>query len=110
MRKDNLERMADGLIRLRTELQRRKEPGEVSAHDLTTSQAQALRLIIFEGPQRIGSLAHAGQAPVAPPGAARHFMRVEARPVVADGELDLLVVAPDAHQHLGAAGILMRVL
>ena len=26
------ERMADGLIRLRTELQRRKEPGEVSAH------------------------------------------------------------------------------
>ena len=53
----SLERMADGLIRLRTELQRRKEPGEVSAHDLTTSQAQALRLVIFEGPQRIGSLA-----------------------------------------------------
>jgi DNA-binding MarR family transcriptional regulator len=57
MRKDNLERMADGLIRLRTELQRRKEAGEVSAHELTTSQAQALRLVIVEGPQRIGSLA-----------------------------------------------------
>ena len=57
MRQDNLERMADGLIRLRTELQRRKEPGEVSTHELTTSQAQALRLVIFEGPQRIGSLA-----------------------------------------------------
>jgi len=51
------ERMADGLIRLWTELQRRKEPGEVSAQELTTSQAQALRLIILDGPQRIGSLA-----------------------------------------------------
>jgi DNA-binding MarR family transcriptional regulator len=51
------ERMADGLIRLRTELQRRKEPGELSADDLTTSQAQALRLITLDGPQRIGSLA-----------------------------------------------------
>jgi DNA-binding MarR family transcriptional regulator len=53
----SLERMADGLINLRSELQRRKEPGDVSTHELTTSQAQALRLVIFEGPQRIGSLA-----------------------------------------------------
>jgi len=53
----NLERMADGLIHLRTELQRRKEPGDVSTNELTTSQAQALRLVIFDGPQRIGSLA-----------------------------------------------------
>ena len=57
MNQRNLERMADGLIHLRTELQRRKEPGDVSTHDLSTSQAQALRLVIFEGPQRIGSLA-----------------------------------------------------
>jgi DNA-binding MarR family transcriptional regulator len=53
----NLERMADGLIHLRTELQRRKEPGDVSTNELTTSQAQALRLVIFDGPQRVGSLA-----------------------------------------------------
>jgi DNA-binding MarR family transcriptional regulator len=53
----NLERMADGLIHLRTELQRRKEPGDVSTNELTTSQAQALRLVIFDGPQRIGALA-----------------------------------------------------
>jgi len=45
----NLERMADGLIHLRTELQRRKEPGDVSTNELTTSQAQALRLVIFAG-------------------------------------------------------------
>lgn len=48
MNQRNLERMADGLIHLRTELQRRKEPGDVSTHDLSTSQAQALRLVIFE--------------------------------------------------------------
>jgi DNA-binding MarR family transcriptional regulator len=53
----SVERMADGLVRLWTELQRRKEPSEASAHDLTTSQAQALRLVILDGPQRIGSLA-----------------------------------------------------
>jgi DNA-binding MarR family transcriptional regulator len=51
------ERMAEGIIRLWTELQRRKEPGEASAHELTTSQAQALRLIILDGPRRIGTLA-----------------------------------------------------
>lgn len=57
MKERNLERMADGLIHLRTELQRRREPGEVATRDLTTSQALALRLVIFEGPQRVGSLA-----------------------------------------------------
>jgi DNA-binding MarR family transcriptional regulator len=49
--------MADGLIRLWTELQRRKEPGEASAHELTTTQAQALRHVVLDGPQRIGALA-----------------------------------------------------
>jgi DNA-binding MarR family transcriptional regulator len=58
-RQHSVERMADGLIRLWAELQRRKEPGEGSAHELTTSQAQALRLVILDGPQRIGSLAKA---------------------------------------------------
>jgi DNA-binding MarR family transcriptional regulator len=57
MKERNLERMADGLIHLRTELQRRREPGEATTHELTTSQALALRLVIFEGPQRVGSLA-----------------------------------------------------
>jgi DNA-binding MarR family transcriptional regulator len=57
MKQRNLERMADGLIHLRTELQRRKEPGDVSTNELTTSQALALRLVIFDGPQRVGSLA-----------------------------------------------------
>ena len=45
MKQRNLERMADGLIHLRTELQRRKEPGDVSTNELTTSQALALRLV-----------------------------------------------------------------
>jgi DNA-binding MarR family transcriptional regulator len=57
MKERNLERMADGLIHLRTELQRRREPGDATTHELTTSQALALRLVIFEGPQRVGSLA-----------------------------------------------------
>ena len=57
MKQGNLERMADSLIHLRTELQRRKEPGDVSTNELTTSQALALRLVIFDGPQRVGSLA-----------------------------------------------------
>ena len=57
MKERNLERMADGLIHLRTGLQRRRGPRDVATHDLTTSQALALRLVIFEGPQRVGSLA-----------------------------------------------------
>jgi DNA-binding MarR family transcriptional regulator len=53
----SVERMAEGIVRLLTELTRRKEPGEPSTHELTTSQAQALRLVILDGPQRVGSLA-----------------------------------------------------
>ena len=53
----SVERMADGIVRLLTELARRRDPGEPSTHELTTSQAQALRLIILDGPQRVGSLA-----------------------------------------------------
>jgi DNA-binding MarR family transcriptional regulator len=53
----NVERMAEGIVRLLTELTRRKDPGEPSTHELTTSQAQALRLVVLDGPQRVGSLA-----------------------------------------------------
>jgi DNA-binding MarR family transcriptional regulator len=58
-RKRNVDRMAEGIVRLLTELARRKDPNEPSTHELTTSQAQAIRLIILDGPQRIGSLAKA---------------------------------------------------
>ena len=58
-RKRDVDRMAEGIVRLLTELARRKDPNEPSTHELTTSQAQAIRLIILDGPQRIGSLAKA---------------------------------------------------
>ncbi|HEY7002925.1 MAG TPA: MarR family transcriptional regulator [Gaiellaceae bacterium] len=53
----SVERMADGIVRLLTELARRKDPSEPSTHELTTSQAQTVRLVILDGPQRVGSLA-----------------------------------------------------
>ena len=49
-------RMAEGIVRLSMELQRRKE-GASSAHELTTTQAVALRMAVTEGPQRMGALA-----------------------------------------------------
>lgn len=55
----DVERMADGIVRLLTELARRRDPSEASTHELSTSQAQAIRLIILDGPQRVGSLARA---------------------------------------------------
>ena len=51
-----VERMAEGIVRLSIELQRRKE-GAPSAHELTTTQALALRVAVTEGPQRIGAIA-----------------------------------------------------
>jgi DNA-binding MarR family transcriptional regulator len=51
-----VERMAEGIVRLTIELQRRKEGGP-SAHELTTTQALALRVVVTEGPQRIGAIA-----------------------------------------------------
>jgi DNA-binding MarR family transcriptional regulator len=51
-----IERMAEGIVRLSIELQRRKE-GAPSAHELTTTQALALRIAVTEGPQRIGAIA-----------------------------------------------------
>jgi DNA-binding MarR family transcriptional regulator len=49
-------RMAEGIVRLSMELQRRKEGGP-STHELTTTQALALRVAVTEGPQRIGTIA-----------------------------------------------------
>jgi MarR family transcriptional regulator, 2-MHQ and catechol-resistance regulon repressor len=55
-RPPNVERMAEGIIRLSMELQRRKEAGP-STHELTTTQALVLRVAVLEGPQRIGAIA-----------------------------------------------------
>src|SRR4029450_13590518 len=80
-------RLPDALLPLRTELQRRKEPGDVSTNELTTSQAQALRLVIFDGPQRIGSLAkHLGVS-----------MATASRTVDALVTADLVRREPDPH-------------
>lgn len=55
-RKADTERMAEGIVRLWNELQRRKSTG-VSTAELTTTQAVALRTISLDGPQRMGALA-----------------------------------------------------
>ena len=56
----NAERMAAGIVQLWLELQRHKSADQAaSTHDLTTSQALVLRLVVHEGPQRIGALADA---------------------------------------------------
>ena len=53
---ENVARMAEGIVRLSMELQRRKEGA--SAHELTTTQALALRVAATEGPLRMGALAN----------------------------------------------------
>jgi DNA-binding MarR family transcriptional regulator len=55
-RRPDVERMAEGIVRLSMELQRRKDAGP-STHELTTTQALALRVAVIEGPQRIGTIA-----------------------------------------------------
>jgi DNA-binding MarR family transcriptional regulator len=51
----DVERMAEGIVALWNELQRRKEGA--STHELTTTQALGLRIAVTEGPQRMGTLA-----------------------------------------------------
>ena len=53
------ERLAEGIIRLWGELQRRKTTNgeELSTADLTTTQAIALRVAVRAGPCRMGALA-----------------------------------------------------
>lgn len=52
----DVERMADGVVRLWTALQRRKDD-RVPTAELTTPQALALRTIVLDGPLRMGALA-----------------------------------------------------
>jgi DNA-binding MarR family transcriptional regulator len=59
MTSEDLERMAEGIIRLRAEIIRRRSPEESPGVELTSPQALALRAIVREGPLRIGSLAAA---------------------------------------------------
>jgi DNA-binding MarR family transcriptional regulator len=56
---DELERMADGIVRLRAEILRRRdrEPESPTGIELTSPQALALRTIATEGPLRMGALA-----------------------------------------------------
>jgi DNA-binding MarR family transcriptional regulator len=53
--RENVERMAEGIVRLSMELQHRKEGA--STHELTTTEALALRVTATEGPLRMGALA-----------------------------------------------------
>ena len=60
MRRDELERMAEGIVRLRLEILRRRiEEGGLPADELTTPQAIALRTVVRDGPLRVGNLAGA---------------------------------------------------
>jgi DNA-binding MarR family transcriptional regulator len=56
---DELERMADGIVRLRAEILRRRDPEADNATgiELTSPQALALRIVATEGPLRMGALA-----------------------------------------------------
>jgi DNA-binding MarR family transcriptional regulator len=58
MSRGDLERMAEGIVRLRSEiLRRRGSESELSGAELTTPQALALRTTVLEGPLRMGALA-----------------------------------------------------
>jgi DNA-binding MarR family transcriptional regulator len=60
MRHEDVDRLAEGIVRLRAEiLRRRGREGELTGAELTTPQALALRTIVREGPLRIGALADA---------------------------------------------------
>ena len=60
MSHEDVDRMAEGVVRLRAEiLRRRGREGELTGAELTTPQALALRTIVREGPLRIGALADA---------------------------------------------------
>jgi DNA-binding MarR family transcriptional regulator len=60
MSRADVERMAEGIVRLRAEIIRRRGPeGETIGAELTTPQALALRTIVLDGPLRMGALADA---------------------------------------------------
>lgn len=55
-RRPDVERMADGVVRLWGAVQRAKDD-RIPTAELTTPQAMALRAIVLEGPLRMGALA-----------------------------------------------------
>lgn len=58
MSTEDVERMAEGIVRLRAEiLRRRGQAGDLGAAELTTPQALALRAIVLDGPLRMSALA-----------------------------------------------------
>jgi DNA-binding MarR family transcriptional regulator len=58
MKRDDVERMADGIVRLRAEvLRRRAHAGPWGGAELTTPQALALRTVAVDGPLRMSALA-----------------------------------------------------
>jgi DNA-binding MarR family transcriptional regulator len=60
MSRSDVERMAEGIVRLRAEIIRRRgSEGETIGAELTTPQALALRTIVLDGPLRMGALADA---------------------------------------------------
>ena len=60
MSRADVERMAEGIVRLRAEIIRRRGPeGETIGAELTTPQALALRTVVLDGGLRMGGLADA---------------------------------------------------
>ena len=60
MKREETERMAEGIVRLRDEILRRREPdAEGGAVELTPAQGAALRAVVRLGPLRVGALAEA---------------------------------------------------
>jgi DNA-binding MarR family transcriptional regulator len=60
MTRDETERMAEGIVRLRDEILRRREPdAQGGAVELTPAQGAALRAVVRLGPLRVGALAEA---------------------------------------------------
>ena len=101
------ERLAEGIIRLWGELQRRKTTTgeELSTAELTTPQAIALRVVVREGPCRMGALAEALGVTVATASrtvdalAARKFVRRERDPADARA-VRVVATAAGKREHL----------
>jgi len=54
---EETERLAEGIIRLRAEILRRRARGDLPGGELTSPQALGLSAVVVEGPLRIGVLA-----------------------------------------------------
>ena len=106
------ERLAEGIIRLWGELQRRKTSTgeELSTAELTTPQAIALRAVAREGPWRMGALAEALGVTVATASrtvdalAARKFVRREPDPADARA-VRVVATATGKREHWSGASV-----